>query len=1273
MASQAESWATPEALQSSIEERAINHANAGEQMYHDSVYEEFKDNSLGWDRLEILDVYEAKFTEERERLKSDLKEFLPLNWLTGGILLLLGALLTYIRDRVSAGVEAIGNWLYRRVSGNPLLRNLALQKYRNYLKEHLKHLDTPFKIEPPLEMAAVYVPLKVKEWSEAPNHPTDATDIYQALSQQKGLKRLMVTGPPGSGKSVLLKHIAFTYGNDALDLPDNPIPVRLELNTLTGPDLDEVRFVKRLVKVLEDSNFPNAKNFVAQGLQKGKLLLLLDGLDEVSSQVRPQVVRVINEVLRKYTCPAVVTCRTAVYNHEFDLVLNRNRLEVDEFSDRQIRQFLQAWDARMPPEKSVEQLMQELQNRPKIKILAQNPLLLTIIAGLYTEARFILPYSRTKFYQRATGFLLEQRDQEHNIPNQYPMRDKWSVLRKLALAIQDTLDPNNPDRRNIPYTTVLSLINQTLPVLSPKTDDADSILEEIVSRSGLLQKVVMDDGDECYRFAHLTLQEFFAAKALISEDDALVTRFQQDPTAWREVVKLWCGMAKNSTQLIQQVYEQDALTAFECLADAQTVEQDLADQIVTHMMQDLYRATTDDTVARAFGTVAADSRPQSQGQKVFALLSQRLETEAGDVFKAAAVSLSMTNLPQAAEVLATQYRQDPPAISEALIRMGDVAVPDLARLAQSDDLEAVAALHKIATPEAAKALIPLLWRPEPALQTSAAWRLATLLPRFGIEAALKTYDLSAAIKTDDSIQTPEQAQSLSWVWLPFEESGSSAMPVIAGRIAAILSVLLAEIHSRLLDSEDWKEVADPRIIIPLCAIHLRPTGSIGRTPTNKEELKILVDRGFDQAKFKNTAFGKMAVVVRESRNSFWGIQLSTESQEILDKLIGNTRSNDAGSNNERIKRWLILLSGVKRNLQAELLYRLTDNYRLPNDQDWARIFEPAQTYQFAQSVHYWLILGIALFASAGAVAQVFSEMVQQPERIMNGLLALSIVVVLAFWIALWQGMEARLEPLIFRQLGPFGVGTFTHAIQALRTNASFWKSMTLFQKALTSNSMFGVVCGVAVVGGVLTIAVAAGAGAGFNAWWAMAEVVAMAGLTAMTGANTGSWWDRASWAIAMVAVLVIGFWADAADNIAWIGAWAMAWVVASVVAMVGASLSGYGAALLSEIYTLQGKQHSSIPGWKKGVAFFAFPYFCWFPITAIFSFLGLRNLLHSLNWGNWGLAAVIWLSLFSFCSGLWVYGQRKERVASNPLQGILDEDYPQYLPRSNQRRRRKKL
>jgi len=224
-------------------------------------------------------------------------------------------------------------------------------------------------------MRQVYVPLKVAGTTDS-----NQIDAYWAVA---GHRRLMVTGPPGSGKSMLCKYIALTYAEGRLaDLPDRPITVLLELHRLNDP---KPSVEEHLAAELARNDFPHAERFVSQCLKQGALMLLLDGLDEVNSSERRRVVQQIKDLLDEHEkCRAVITCRTAVYRGEFADTADQT-LEIVEFSDQQIRRFLRSWEPDMPEDKSIEQLMQTLHDRPRIMALARNPLLLTIIA--YLEGR----------------------------------------------------------------------------------------------------------------------------------------------------------------------------------------------------------------------------------------------------------------------------------------------------------------------------------------------------------------------------------------------------------------------------------------------------------------------------------------------------------------------------------------------------------------------------------------------------------------------------------------------------------------------------------------------------------------------------------------------------------------------------------------------------------------------------------------------------------------------------------------------------------------------
>ncbi|NEN93651.1 MAG: NACHT domain protein, partial [Okeania sp. SIO3H1] len=479
---------------------------------------------------------------------------------------------------------------------------------------------------------------------------------------------------------------------------------------------------QKLVEALDRDDFPKANSFVEQSLEKGKLFLLFDGLDEVKSLIRTQVVQAINDLLDKHDkCRAIITCRAAVYRNDFAESVDKT-LDIKEFSDRQMRLFLEAWKSEMPPDKSIDQLIQTLRDRPLIMELARNPLMLTIVAHLYTQPAFVLPQSRSDFYQESTHILLNQ---WQNNFNQYKeSAHKRRVLQHLALFAQDNASKQQKNDLSLDYQIVLEQVRKILPDLNlnPETD-TQPILREIVERSGLLLEI--ERGDK-YQFAHLTLQEYFAATALRDRENELIERFKNDPERWRETVKLWCGFAENSTNLIEVIYREDSLTAFECLADAQKVSLILAERIIEEFKEKLAEANSDENLARAFGAVASDVRERGRGKVVFEFLENALnDSEFMEVRRASVKALSKTNLPQAADILFRYYMDiDLEDARLALINMGDIAASLLKGLAEQGSEMAIRDLVKIGTPYAREILNNLLYHSDEDVQKLAALNLS---------------------------------------------------------------------------------------------------------------------------------------------------------------------------------------------------------------------------------------------------------------------------------------------------------------------------------------------------------------------------------------------------------------------------------------------------------------------------------------------------------------------------------------------------------------------
>ncbi len=706
---------------------------------------------------------------------------------TGWIIAFLLLVLLLFRDTIVRSLvipaTRISRQVYNRLAGTPLLRSFALRRYRQALIDTHQQLYIPFRPNRPLKLRDVYVPLKVAGTSSM-----SQVDAYYAITTRR---RLVIKGSPGAGKSMLLKHIMLGYAEGRwFNMPTRMTPILLELHRLNEPGHS---LEAHLVRELARKDFPHAQRFVEASLQRGNLMLLLDGLDEVNSSQRSQVLQEIRALLERYPdCPVVITCRTVVYNSELFDVINQE-LEITEFNNQQIRQFLRSWEFDMlAAGKSVEQLLKTLSDRPPVLALARNPLLLTIIAYLYTDTSFVWSRSRAEFYLKATDILLDQWHQERN---RFEARTKRLILQSLALFSKDRASNQAHESHTIEQDLVLQQISQVLPALNLQPDEnAIPILQEIVERSGLLLSI---DGGARYQFAHLTLQDFFAAMELLDDPESLVTRFRADRDIWRETVKLWCGLARDSTELVQSIYIYDPFTAFECLVDAQQVDKDLAVRIIKAFGFKLGSSGKEDTVVRAFGAFASDLRPR--GAAVFKFLEKSLLSPDSSRRIEAAIALSLTNLPQAARVLAAHY-STLPEIRAPLVRMGDLAVPVIASLAASGNGAALDDLYAIGTAHAAEVLARLLWHTDETMACNAAWRLAALLPDEEVEARMRSYALTIRQR---------QAPYLSDAWQPFEqgEPANSSLPIVAGRIAYLIE------HAPV-DFASVQFTLDPRLVIP---------------------------------------------------------------------------------------------------------------------------------------------------------------------------------------------------------------------------------------------------------------------------------------------------------------------------------------------------------------------------------------------------------------------------------------------------------------------------
>ncbi|MDG4859386.1 hypothetical protein P8605_14650, partial [Streptomyces sp. T-3] len=450
----------------------------------------------------------------------------------------------------------------------------------------------------------VYVPLQCENGAGR----TDAT------AQLRAVKRTVLLGAPGAGKSLLLRYEMLEWAEKG---GDRQIPVMIDLH---GCNTREDSFEDLIAEQFQGARIGSAADMVKDRLDAGELRVFFDGLDEVGRERLEQVVRSLRQfVADHHACDVVVSCRSAAYDGRLDDIFDQG-IRISEFDDASILRFLSQW-----PEltrTAAARIFRALQDDPELMVLARSPLMLTMIAYLQSGKRpdsvGPLPNSRAKFYDLAVAHLLD-RDRLLNRSDaigKYNAGRKTLVLQRLALS-RLLASSERGDRQEIARADFEAVIAELLPGFDlERGPDLEPLLNEIVTRSELIKDI---DRGRHFQFTHLTLLEYLAACELRTDEARLMENYRRDPGPWRETLRMWCAETRGTcTRVVREVFQADELRhkvlALQCLADAVHIDEELAEEIIDHFLGRLGTpGVTGAGVARGLGALAASSGPRGGG------------------------------------------------------------------------------------------------------------------------------------------------------------------------------------------------------------------------------------------------------------------------------------------------------------------------------------------------------------------------------------------------------------------------------------------------------------------------------------------------------------------------------------------------------------------------------------------------------------------------------------------------------------------------------------
>jgi hypothetical protein len=460
------------------------------------------------------------------------------------------------------------------------------KQYLEALKVHCYEL----KIEgfkgylPALALEEVFVPLRIVSDPSQRRTPNLKKEIWDFLPsanfdtpQPSRYRRIAIIADPGFGKTTLTRHLTLSYANGSFrkHQVQSLLPVLLLLRTIytqiqsnevpTLPDLI-VNQVKHLPRC---QDLQLSSQWFKERLDRGRCLVMLDGLDEVPEAQRKKVSHWINWQMQNYASVFILTSRP--HGYDSSLFEGVQPVQIQPFNREEKSDFIHKWyrarmqenwdelwrrNQRQPEtqhlskeqveaqslaeaEAAATDLINQLAQNPAINELASNPLLVTIVAALH-EAFESLPNQRVKFYQKIFTLLLEDRPNRRDTKlTLSTAEDNQAVLAVLALKLTETNTTQFTLKQGTEWIREKLVRLNADPKLTPK-----QFLWEIQHIAGILG----GGESELYQFAHKTFQEYLAAVALKDQESRMIEQLH-NPN-WKEVICFFAALT-NATGLVK--------------------------------------------------------------------------------------------------------------------------------------------------------------------------------------------------------------------------------------------------------------------------------------------------------------------------------------------------------------------------------------------------------------------------------------------------------------------------------------------------------------------------------------------------------------------------------------------------------------------------------------------------------------------------------------------------------------------------------------------------
>ncbi|WP_445306725.1 HEAT repeat domain-containing protein [Microcoleus vaginatus] len=634
-------------------------------------------------------------------------------------------------------------------------------KYLQFLVESYKkqqHLYTltDLQVEVRLE-----IPPEDRSQPRSPqNEPEtkiERLEVLAGLRKYVQQGKVLLVGKPGSGKSTVLQRFRWELALEALNEGDRPIPVLVEL-----------RYDQSIVDAI-CAEFENAQLIVSPEEVKdlrvhGKLLLLLDGVNEMPSQKRRQELQLFHD--KNSHTRMIFTTRDLALGGFLGI---EKKLEMCALTQPQMREFVHK---HLPQHGDL--LLRQLRDR--LREIAETPLLLEMMCKVFKNTGKI-PQSKGELFQKF-DHQYEEFKGGASVSEGFQLF-KSEVLQQLAFVMLQG-DSQRPTDGWVAISRdraegILECWLRDRGVVDAPFK-AKEWLKDLLEHH-LLQVATKPDEIE---FHHQLFQEYYAGRALLkllverhidAMDDRRLQHFYLNYFKWTEPLAFMLSLLRDEVQAVQVVrlaLEVDLMLGARLAGEVQRDFQKRAVGLVDGLdvpgwlkVELLEEVRSDEAIPELLKLVehsdsdvrrmAADALGKIGDEKAIPGLLKLVEDSESDVRSSAAYALGKIGDGKAIPALLKLVEDSSyfvrSSAAYALGKIGDEkAIPGLLKLVEHSDSDvrrvAADALAKIGDKKAIPGLLKLVEHSDSDVRRSAADALGKIGDEQAIPGLLKLVEHS---------------------------------------------------------------------------------------------------------------------------------------------------------------------------------------------------------------------------------------------------------------------------------------------------------------------------------------------------------------------------------------------------------------------------------------------------------------------------------------------------------------------------------------------------